>query len=84
VAKLLPFWKKVFMHGNLNVDYVLVIRHPLSVGNSLAKRDGLAAEKSYLLWLEHVIGSLAGTEGENRVLVDYDIFMHALLSGHHT
>lgn len=77
VAKLLPFWKKVFAYDHMNVDYVLVIRHPLSVCDSLAKRDGFDAEKSYLLWLEHVIGSLVGTEGENRVLVDYDIFMQA-------
>jgi hypothetical protein len=45
------------------------------VCQSLAKRDGFDFEKSYLLWLQHVIGSLAGIEGENRVLVDYDCFM---------
>ena len=75
VAKLLPFWKEVFAHGHWQVSYVLVIRHPLSVCHSLSKRDRLNFEKSYLLWLEHVIGSLLGTEGENRVLVDYDHFM---------
>ena len=75
VAKLLPFWKQVFRQGQWNVSYVVVIRHPLSVCHSLAKRDGLAFEQSYLLWLEHVIGSLAGTEEQNRVLVDYDHFM---------
>src|SRR5215207_145920 len=31
VAKLLPFWKDVFVHAQLNVSYVLVVRHPLSV-----------------------------------------------------
>lgn len=77
IAKLLPFWKEVFTQGRMNVDYVLVIRHPLSVCDSLAKRDGFDSEKSYLLWLEHVIGSLVGTERENRVLVDYDSFMQA-------
>lgn len=75
VAKLLPFWKKVFAQGQIDVDYVLVIRHPLSVCESLTKRDGLDAEKSHLLWLEHVISSLVGTDGENRILVDYDTFM---------
>jgi O-antigen biosynthesis protein len=77
IAKLLPFWKEVFAHSQSSANYVLVIRHPLSVCNSLAKRDGFDFEKSYLLWLEHVIGSLVGTEGEDRVLVDYDIFMQA-------
>jgi hypothetical protein len=75
VAKLLPFWKEVFTQGQMNVDYVLVIRHPLSVCDSLAKRDGFDVQKSHLLWLEHVIGSLVGTAGANRVLVDYDAFM---------
>jgi len=75
VAKLLPFWKKVFAHGQWPVSYILVIRHPLSVCQSLAKRDGFDFEKSYLLWLEHVIGSLVGMEGESWVLVDYDCFM---------
>lgn len=75
VAKLLPFWKEVFTQGQMNVDYILVIRHPLSVCDSLAKRDGFDVQKSHLLWLEHVIGSLVGTDGENRVLVDYDTFM---------
>ncbi len=75
VAKLLPFWKKVFAHAQLSIDYVLVIRHPLSVCSSLSKRNGFDVEKSYLLWLEHVIGSLVGTQGENLVLVDYDSFM---------
>jgi O-antigen biosynthesis protein len=77
VAKLLPFWKEVFAQGQLNVEYVLVIRHPLSVGDSLAKRDGFDIQKSHLLWLEHVIGSLVGTAGANRVLVDYDTFMRS-------
>jgi hypothetical protein len=77
VAKLLPFWKKVFTHARIHVDYLLVIRHPLSVCESLVKRDGLDFEKSHLLWLEHVIGSLAGTEGETRVLADYDGFMRS-------
>ncbi|HET9905511.1 MAG TPA: hypothetical protein VFQ23_02685 [Anaerolineales bacterium] len=75
VAKLFPFWKEVFTQGQMNVDYILVIRHPLSVCHSLSKRDGFDFEKSYLLWLEHVIGSLVGTEGETRVIVDYDTFM---------
>jgi hypothetical protein len=75
IAKLLSFWKKVFTDGQMSVDYVVVIRHPLSVRDSLAKRDGFDAEKSHFLWLEHVIGSLVGSDGENRVLVDYDTFM---------
>lgn len=77
VAKLLPFWKEVFIRCQFDTSCVLVIRHPLSVAKSLAKRDGFDAEKSYFLWLGHVIESLAGSTGLRRVLVDYDNLMQA-------
>jgi hypothetical protein len=66
VAKLLPFWKDVFAHCNFDVDYVLAVRNPLSVVNSLTKRDGLDAEQSYLLWLGYVITSLTHTTGKKK------------------
>jgi len=75
VAKLLPFWKEVFVHCQFDVSYVLTVRHPLSVTRSLIKRDGLPAEKCYLLWLEYVLKSLADSAGCQRVLVDYDLLM---------
>lgn len=77
VAKLLPFWQEVFAHSGYRVSYVLTIRNPLSVAQSLAKRDGMAPEKSYLLWLEHVLNSLFWTAGTQRVMVDYDRLMQA-------
>lgn len=72
VAKLLPFWKDAFTHCNLDVDYVLAVRNPLSVVKSLMKRDALDAEQSYLLWLSYVITSLTYSAGKKRVFVDYD------------
>jgi O-antigen biosynthesis protein len=75
VAKLLNFWKGVFGHCQFNVNYVLAVRHPLSVVKSLAKRSGIAAEQSYLLWLGHVITSLTESVGNKRVIVDYDCLM---------
>lgn len=72
LTKLLPFWKAVFGQCQLETSYVLTLRHPLSVAKSLAIRDGFDAEKSYFLWLGHVIASLSGTTGEKRILIDYD------------
>ena len=71
-AKLLLFWKDVFAQSQMDVSYVISMRNPLSVCKSLAKRDGFDFEKSYLLWLDHVINSLIETDGKSRVLVDYD------------
>jgi lipopolysaccharide biosynthesis protein len=75
VAKLLPFWNQAAEHLRLNAGYVLALRNPLSVAKSLAKRDHLFAEHSYLLWLGHVLESLRGSEGKPRVMVDYDRLM---------
>jgi hypothetical protein len=77
VAKLLPFWKEVFTHCQLDVNFVVAIRNPLSVVKSLAKRDGIEPIQSYLLWLGHVIASLTGSAGSKRVLVDYDRLMQS-------
>jgi glycosyltransferase involved in cell wall biosynthesis len=75
MAKLLPFWKDVFAKCDINVNYVLAIRHPLSVVKSLEKRGWESRERSYLLWLNHVIASLSLTDSNARVLVDYDHLM---------
>jgi len=77
VAKLLPFWKGVFAQSQLEVSYIITVRHPMSVGRSLANRNGFDFEKSYLLWLEHVINSLVGTLNERCVLIDYDFLMQS-------
>lgn len=76
VAKLLPFWRDVFAHLGYELRYVLVVRHPASVAESLQRRDGFFHEHSHLLWLEHVLSSLGGSVGAHCVLVDYDLFMH--------
>ena len=72
VVKLLSFWKEVFSDCQFDVNYVLTLRHPLSVVKSLTARNGFIAEHSYLLWLGHVLESLSGSAGSKRVLVDYD------------
>ena len=77
LAKLLSFWREVFDSCQLEASCIVAVRHPLSVAKSLAKRDGFEAEKSYFLWLGHVILSLCNSMGLKRVLVDYDKLMRS-------
>jgi hypothetical protein len=77
MARLFPFWKEVLRKSGCDVYYILTLRHPVSVAWSLARRDGFEPAKSYLLWFVHVLTSIAGTQGEKRILVDYDILMSA-------
>lgn len=75
IARLLPFWKPVFAHLGIEVSYLIAVRHPASVAESLKKRDGFDTEKSYFLWLEHVVPGVLHTEGTRRIVVDYDEVM---------
>ncbi|MBI2311653.1 MAG: hypothetical protein HYU77_04025 [Betaproteobacteria bacterium] len=71
-CRVLPFWQGVFEHLGLDDAYVIAVRNPLSVARSLATRDGFAPERSYLLWLEHLVDAITYTRGKPRVVVDYD------------
>jgi hypothetical protein len=71
-CKLLPIWQEALALCDLAAGYVIAVRHPMSVADSLAARDGFHRTKSYLLWLEHTLLSLRSTQGCARVLIDYD------------
>ncbi|MES2823713.1 MAG: hypothetical protein V4732_08935 [Pseudomonadota bacterium] len=75
VSKLLVFWKMVFTKLNCDVEYLLCVRHPLSVVKSLAKRNGFEPYKSYLLWLSYNIASISPIENEKLTIIDYDNFI---------
>lgn len=77
ITQLLPFWKTVFDYCQFDMNYVLSLRHPLSVAKSLSKRNSFDADKGYLMWQWHIIRSLSDTVGEKRILVDYDCLIQS-------
>ena len=77
VAKLFPFWKQAFDRCKLDVNYVLVIRNPLSVVKSLIKRNDMFAEQCYFLWVTHIITSMVANSYNSCVVVDYDRMMQS-------
>jgi hypothetical protein len=72
---LLHFWKQVFTELDIDVNYIVTIRNPLSVSRSLHKRNKFPPEKSLFLWLDHIVASLDKSQDEKRILVDYDLLM---------
>lgn len=71
-SKLLYFWSKVFEIAKIRIDYLLVLRNPLSISKSLAKRNGFEPTKSYALFLDHILTSLRHGISRNILCVDYD------------
>lgn len=72
MVRLMPFWKAVFSFLAVDVFYVISYRHPASVMMSLKKRNGFNKLKSYYLWLVHEVAAIRETEGESRIVVNYD------------
>ena len=75
IARLLPFWQPVFACMSVRTQYVIAFRNPISVAQSLAKRNSFPPEKSYLLWLAHMVPVLVATQNHERIFVNYDSLM---------
>ncbi len=74
-APLLPFWQTVFNELDISPSYVIAIRNPKGVAQSIQKRTGFDFEKSYYLWLEHVLPAILETAGAPRIVIDFDLLM---------
>jgi glycosyltransferase involved in cell wall biosynthesis len=77
MCRLLGFWKKVFDDCGCDVSYVISLRNPISVAESLKGRNGIPPEKSYFLWLQHMVPAILGSRTGARVVVDYDLLVES-------
>jgi hypothetical protein len=73
--RMLPLWSRVL--GGLDVDirHLLVIRNPLSVVESLYRRQSMDRARAHCLWLAYVVPHLARVLDSRLTVVDYDLFM---------
>ena len=72
LCRLLPLWRPLLRELEVAPAYAIVLRHPLEIAASLARRDGLDAARSHLLWLEHALPAERETRGAARTFVRYD------------
>jgi hypothetical protein len=74
-ARLARMWREAMSRVETPSVAVVTLRHPLSVADSLARRDQLGAERSHLLWLDHTLSCLAATADLPRLVLDFDRLM---------
>ena len=72
LCRLLPLWRPLWDELGVAPAYAVVLRHPLEIARSLARRDGLAEPASLLLWLEHALAVERDTRGSARHFVRYE------------
>ncbi len=64
----LPFWNRVLPHQK----FVICVRNPVSVANSIVKRNRLPVETALDLWFEYNVAALVNTDPARRVIVHYE------------
>ncbi|MEA3642637.1 MAG: hypothetical protein VBE63_22235 [Lamprobacter sp.] len=72
MCRLMAYWLPLLSSLSVQPYFMLVVRHPMEVVGSLAKRDRFSAEKSLLLWLEHNLEAERLTRGYPRLVVTFD------------
>jgi hypothetical protein len=73
--RLLPFWRSALHLLEVDECYLVVIRNPRSVANSLMRRHGMDAVTAHLLWLVYVVPNLSLIADQPLIVADYDLVM---------
>jgi hypothetical protein len=70
-ARVLPVWIEIARELGIAVRYVLALRHPSEVAESLRARNGIDAVSAEKLWLIHNLDAIVNTSGQIDAIVDY-------------
>ena len=73
--RLLPFWQSVLRRLDVDECYLVVIRNPRSVAQSLLQRHGMDEITAHLLWLVYMVPYLSEIAGRPFIVADYDMVM---------
>ena len=73
--RLLPFWQSVLRRLDVHECYLVVIRNPRSVAQSLLKRHGMDEITAHFLWLVYMVPYLSEIAGKPFIVADYDMVM---------
>ena len=68
---LLPFWQCVFDDLGIDHRYIIALRNPLEVAESLRKRDNQDPTHSIALWLKYCWAAIKFTTGKDRICVSF-------------
>lgn len=72
ICRFLPLWVPLLNEIDSKPLFIFIIRNPLEVVASLAKRNGFPKGKSCLLWLRYLIEAEKGTRNSSRIFVTYE------------
>lgn len=68
----IKFWQQVFKSHQVEPCYILMLRNPLEVAQSIHKRDQIETEHTLRLWLNYTLSSYLSCHDENLTIVKFD------------
>jgi len=77
LSLLLPYWRSLLSAGGAPElqGAVVVVRNPRAVAQSLNRRDGIATEHAFDLWMLYNASAVHAVQGLPTFVVDYDRIM---------
>lgn len=75
VSVLTAFWERALRQAGYSPSYVIMVRNPLEVAESLRTRNNFPREKSLLLWSSYMTAVERDTRALSRTFVSYDDLM---------
>jgi hypothetical protein len=75
MCRVLPLWLDILAALDIRAGFVVSLRHPLEVVQSLYRRDGIQDARACLLWIEHLRSSEYWTLGHSRTFVTYETLL---------
>jgi hypothetical protein len=68
---LVRFWRQALDEIDVDPVYVIMVRHPLEVAESLSARSGSPLQKSLMLWTSYMLAVERDTREAPRLFVSY-------------
>lgn len=72
---LLPLWLDILQELAIEVNFVISIRNPLDIANSLFKRNNIPIQKTLGIWMNYMISVARWTADSKCILFSYDEFL---------
>lgn len=74
-STLAPFWRIAAEDVGSEAIFLICVRHPLEVADSLSARDAMAPAKAVHLWAKHLIRAIGDTQGAPRAFARFRDFL---------
>ncbi|KIL40657.1 hypothetical protein SD70_12140 [Gordoniibacillus kamchatkensis] len=74
---MIPIWNELLEKMSARQKYIICIRNPLEVADSLKKRNEFPLEISLTLWEYQTLSALFWTSGKDRIIVHYDKLLNS-------